>query len=72
MTAGNRETRHDVDCRRADQDKDVAADDRTVTQKGTGKWLGNGCGKDAAHREHDESGDQHQLVGDGIEDRAEL
>ena len=43
-----------------------------VTQKGTGKWLGQGLWKNAAHREHDERRHQHQLVGNGIENGAEL
>src|SRR5205085_10068430 len=70
------EARDDVDGGRADDDEDVAADDRRRDPEGHGQVSRvrldeRRLGHDRGHREGYEGGDEQELVGDGVEDMAE-
>ena len=63
---------HDIDGRGADNDEHVAADHGDRHPEWHGQMAGYRYRKDAAHRQHDKGRHQHQLVGNRIEDSAEL
>jgi hypothetical protein len=53
------------------QDKNVTADHGDRDPERYRQMLGNGHRIHAAHRQHHERSNQHQLIGNGIENRAE-
>ena len=62
----------DVDGRRADEDEHVAADDGDRHPERNGKMRWQRLRENGPHRQDDKRGDEHQLVGDRVEDRSEL
>ncbi len=66
------EAGHDVNGGGPYNDKYIPADNRNGYPERYRQVAGNGLGKNTAHRQDDEGGNHHQLVGYGIEDRAQL
>ena len=65
-------TGDDVDGRCADEDKNVAANHRHRYPERHRQVRRQRLGKHRPHRQHYKRSDQHQLVGNRVEDRAEL
>jgi len=66
------EAGHDVDCCGADHDKDIATDNRHGNPERHWQVARKGLRKDAAHRQDNKCGNEHQLVGNWIQDCPEL